>query len=525
MHSSTRDARQPFTVLLPDGPRKPLEIHDNEVGLVMALVDKASVQALGEDWNSVGVYILLGPVAADGSYNVYVGKSPMGLRNRLMEHGRSRTWTRGLLIRRVVLHGFTSSHAGWLEGDLYDLFSTAQLAAVENVQTPRDDTVPPYELRMLRSLRDPIIRVLRMLGYETESAPETVEAPADIAAETPTEQPAAQVVAKRRSRTAYNVSIADLMASGLLGAGERLSSTSNAWPATATVNADATITWNDKRYPSASAAASAVCEGTPVNGWDFWATESDGGATRLSTLRKRHLDNVTPPQTETEWVPPAGEVLAARHVSLRSARSRKPRTEFNVTISDLLEAGLLRGGDRLTSAAPDLRAEALIGYDGTITVGKDMFQTPSTAAQAVKGDRNTNGWHFWNLQGPHGDVSLDDLRREHLGILKQPSGRGAPARYEVELTNLLDAGLVQAGDLLVSTSRAWPAVAYIDPAGCVVFDGATHSSLSTAASAVRLGRSTNGWDFWALERDGSAVRMTDVRAAYISAGEDIDNDA
>ncbi len=501
-----------------------MEFHDNEVGLAIALVDKSSIQSLSEEWNAVGVYMLLGTIGEDGGYNVYVGKSPAGLRTRIMEHVRGKQWVRALMVRRVVLYGLTSSQAGWLEGDLYDLFSTAQRARVDNQQRPRDDSVPPYELRMLRSLRDPVVRVLRMLGYETESAPEIIEPVLPLVSAVGSVDPVAAAVravpaaASRRSpRTAFNVSIADLLTAGMLRAGERLVSTSNAWPATATVNADATITWEDRIFPSASGAASAVCEGTPVNGWDFWAVESAGEATRLSTLRRRYLD-ATPAQTPTElaWVPPPEAVLVSRSVSITSATPRRPRTEFKVTVADLLEAGLLRGGDQLVSTDPATAAQALVGYDGAITWNGTAYGTLSTAAQAVKGDRNTNGWHFWAVQGPEGEVRLDDLRMQHLGVTKHRSRSGAPARYDVELKQLLEAGLVDAGDLLISTSRAWPAVAYVDPDAAVVYQGTVHPTPSAAGAEARGGRATNGWDFWALEKDDTHVRLRDVRAEFLT---------
>lgn len=152
------------------------------------------------------------------------------------------------------------------------------------------------------------------------------------------------------------------------------------------------------------------------------------------------------------------------------------------------------------STDPATAAQALVGYDGAITWNGTAYGTLSTAAQAVKGDRNTNGWHFWAVQGPEGEVRLDDLRMQHLGVTKHRSRTGAPARYDVELKQLLEAGLVDAGDLLISTSRAWPAVAYVDPDAAVVYQGTVHPTPSAAGAEARGGHATNGWDFWALER-------------------------
>lgn len=539
MSSTTlRDTRQPFTVLWPDAPRTPIEIHDIEVGLAMALVDKSCVQLLDDQWNATGAYVLLGPVKDDGTYAVYVGKSPSGLRDRLMQHERERKWSRALLIRRVVLYGLTSAHAGWLEGDLYDLFSSAQRALVENRQRPRDDTVPPYDLRMLAALRDPIVRVLRMLGYETESAPEALELPLDEPVEaTPRRTsemglPASRVASRRRkTKTVYSVSLGDLINSGLVRPGDRLVSVSSTWPATAVVNAGGTIVFNGQSYPSMSAAAQAARDGGVANGWDFWALQGSGGTTRLSTIRKQHLDSLTstPPvhmPPESNHVKPSTPSLAPRAVTPATPgfekKPRKPRTEFNVAISDLLGAGLLRGGDQLVSTIPAEPAGAIVNYDGTITWNGSSYGSPSTAAQAFRGDRNSNGWQFWAVQGPDGDVQLDKLRKKYLRMAEgEPDESPAsPAWYGITMADLLHARLVEAGDLLISTSPSAPAVASINTNGTVTYEATVHDTPSAAAQTVRKGKATNGWQFWALEKDGTYRRLASVRAEYLDHAEE-----
>lgn len=539
MSSTTlRDTRQPFTVLLPDAPRTPIEIHDIEVGLAMALVDKSCVQLLDDQWNATGAYVLLGPVKDDSTYAVYVGKSPSGLRDRLMQHERERKWSRALLIRRVVLYGLTSAHAGWLEGDLYDLFSSAQRALVENRQRPRDDTVPPYDLRMLAALRDPIVRVLRMLGYETESAPEALELPLDEPVEaTPrktsrTGLPASQVASRRRkTKTVYSVSLGDLINAGLVRPGDRLVSVSSTWPATAVVNAGGTIVFNGQSYPSMSAAAQAARDGGVANGWDFWALQASDGTTRLSTIRKQHLDSLksTPAVhmlPESNRVTSSAPSRAPRAVTPATPgfekKPRKPRTEFNVTVSDLLGAALLRGGDQLVSTIPAEPARATVNYDGTITWNGSGYGSPSTAAQAFRGDRNSNGWQFWAVQGPDGDVQLDKLRKKYLRMAEgEPDESSAsPAWYGITMADLLHARLVEAGDLLISTSPSAPAVASVNDDGTVTYEATVYDTPSAAAQTVRRGKATNGWQFWALEKDGTYRRLASVRAEYLDHAEE-----
>lgn len=62
-----RDARLQFTVLLPDTPNQPIDVHDHSVGLHMAVVDKSCVHLLNTEWESPGAYILLDRAEGDGS--------------------------------------------------------------------------------------------------------------------------------------------------------------------------------------------------------------------------------------------------------------------------------------------------------------------------------------------------------------------------------------------------------------------------------------------------------------------------
>lgn len=280
---SERDARLPFTVLLADVPGQPIEIHDHSVGLHMVLVEKSSVYQLNRDWDVAGVYLLLDLVQEDGSFGAYVGKSPAGMRSRLQQHERGKSWNRALLIRRATLHGLTSAHAGWLEGDLHELLRASERAVLRNSVTPGDDTVPSYDLRTLESFRDPIVRVLRLLGYETESID-----PGSSAGGTQ----------QRRSSKYSGIQLDDLVGADLLRAGDRLISVNSSWPASARVNGDGTISYNGIPYPSPSSAAAAV-KGGAANGWDFWAVEGPGKSVRLSSLRDKYFEEREAKRSET----------------------------------------------------------------------------------------------------------------------------------------------------------------------------------------------------------------------------------
>lgn len=265
-----------------------MEIHDHLSSLRMALVEKDSVHLLESDWDRSGVYLLLDGVAADSTFGVYVGKAPSGIRSRLLDHERKKTWARALLIQRDNQHGLNSAHIGWLEGDLYDLFNAAERARLHNGPRTGDQTVPSYDLRILESFRDPIVRVLRLLGYDPAAADES----------------AVSAASAKKSATYYGVGLADLLAAGLIKVGDQLSSANGAWPADAEISATG-ILHNGTDYPSPSTAAAAV-KGGAANGWDFWAVQTSTGSKRLSAIRADYR------QSQQTIVPGPGASNAAK---------------------------------------------------------------------------------------------------------------------------------------------------------------------------------------------------------------------
>ena len=90
-----------------------------------------------------------------------------------------------------------------------------------------------------------------------------------------------------------------------------------------------------------------------------------------------------------------------------------------------------------------------------------------------------------------------------------------PSRYYgIKLKELFDAGLIEAGDVLVSTNGAWPATAQIAPNGKITLNGEEFDKPSNAATAVKEG-SANGWDFWARQTPAGLVRLSTLRTAYM----------
>jgi hypothetical protein len=270
----------PLSVLLPDDPAAPALVYDTTAALAMAVVDRGAVAGLTADWDAPGVYVLLDRHDADGTWGCYVGKAPAGVRGRLTQHLKGKDhWARALLIRRDTTFGFNSAHVGWLEGRLYDLLNAAADTRLHNGNRPSDETLPPYERAALESIVPPIRRVLRLLGYDTE---------------TPDDQVTSRPVTKTRSNRFYGITVKQLLDAGLLTPGETLSSTNGVYPATAELCADGAVEYNGTPYPSPSKAASEAKGGLAANGWDFWAVERSTDRVSLATLRARWLDSDWP---------------------------------------------------------------------------------------------------------------------------------------------------------------------------------------------------------------------------------------
>ena len=273
----------PLTVLVGDPAVGGSDLFDKASALHFTVVDRhqaASVEA--QLWSGQpGVYMLLDRAdPTSGQWGVYVGKAPAGVKERLREHVRSKDhWYRAVLVRSDTTHGWNSAEVGWLEGRLYDLMEAAENTTLRNGNRPQDETLPAFTRNALERAVLPISRVLALIGHDPSPA-------------NPDEPPPGNAKPKRaRRHTHFGVTLAQVMEGGGLKPGP-LVSTNGAWPAQATLNADATITVNGKTYASPSTAATSV-KGGSANGWDFWATPGEPRNVTLATYRKRYMDSVT----------------------------------------------------------------------------------------------------------------------------------------------------------------------------------------------------------------------------------------
>nr|WP_240894795.1 hypothetical protein [Kineococcus siccus] len=83
-----------------------------------------------------------------------------------------------------------------------------------------------------------------------------------------------------------------------------------------------------------------------------------------------------------------------------------------VKISDLLAKGLLSAGTQLHSTNGVWPARAIVLADGRVQVGQVAHASLSTAAASIT-HGSVNGWDFWAITTPTGDVRLATLR-QHL---------------------------------------------------------------------------------------------------------------
>jgi len=86
----------------------------------------------------------------------------------------------------------------------------------------------------------------------------------------------------------------------------------------------------------------------------------------------------------------------------------------DVTLMDLVLAGLLKPGDLLIPADPEKTTIAEITDDGLISFNEHTYDTPRRAARA-DGDEQTDGWEYWLVEDGAAARSLRDLAADCEG--------------------------------------------------------------------------------------------------------------
>lgn len=423
--TATEDDALAGRLILPSAPGAPVTVTTKHPALRMAVVERNAVSHLGENWNAPGVYILLGPVAADGSFEAYVGKAALqSLRQRLTgpDHKKKTFWTRALLTARDATEGFNSAEVGWLEGRLWGLLKNAPAASLVNKPQPKDDTLHPHERQFLEACVAPIAGLLRVLG----ASPDTL----DQLATTP-----------RKKRRRYDETVADLLDAKLLAVGTGLHPIEDKFDTVATVLDDGRLEIDGTVFGAVSDAAANVA-GSSRNGWEFWGVASGSGAlVTLSDLRARligakessatGITTTAPPQTAITIPPSTSRVpqlsSAAHEKKSRTSKPKLIRTteERKTTLKHMIDSGFLTAPVMLRGRYDGSTFTAIVNADGATMFDGTAYDKPSGAARAGKvkmrgkdapaGVLSTDGWAFWSTQDTSGTwTTLAELRRRYV---------------------------------------------------------------------------------------------------------------
>ncbi len=137
----------------------------------------------------------------------------------------------------------------------------------------------------------------------------------------------------------------------------------------------------------------------------------------VGALRKMLNQNAASILEDVEVSLPQSDAAKTRR------NSTKPRAQRSrVSISDLLQAELLRPSSTLFVDYKGSRYESIIREDGAIEFEGNKYSSPSLAGGAVTskhGVHAPNGWRFWQFNDPDGaPKQLDELRKQFLAMNK-----------------------------------------------------------------------------------------------------------
>jgi predicted type IV restriction endonuclease len=144
---------------------------------------------------------------------------------------------------------------------------------------------------------------------------------------------------------------------------------------------------------------------------------------KASLARVRVGLDFPPPQVAVATTP---KVKSAGKTPQKAAgKARKAPTRIEVSVADLIAAGLIKPPLALFRKYRGREVTARIEADGQVTCQGQRFATPSAAGGAARyaamgsprGQRHpaTNGWSFWQFRDAGGEArELGELREQHL---------------------------------------------------------------------------------------------------------------
>jgi hypothetical protein len=96
--------------------------------------------------------------------------------------------------------------------------------------------------------------------------------------------------------------------------------------------------------------------------------------------------------------------------------SEQSHRTYGVTLTQIIDTGLLPVGTRLVGTRKKWPATAVITIGKTIEFSDVQYATPSAAGAAARAGVATNGWVFWAIETPGGLVTLDKLRDQFIAL-------------------------------------------------------------------------------------------------------------
>lgn len=264
-------------VLMPGQSSSPSFVFVKRQSLRIAIVTRDNVSNLEDDWDAVGIYVLLGS-SDKGLTRAYAGKGNQ-LKTRLGQHKTGKAWwNRAILVCDLSQNGFNSAESGWLESEIVETLMNAPEVECDNVNQPTDKSLASYELSELQPVIKTVFSLLRIMGVNPDTSDQR-------SIETVQETTTIDTAKNKNTET-----LQDLIDANLLKEGTKLYCT---WinrkelGEVATVCSNGKIMVGNQLFSSPSSAAKHSRRGV-ANGWSYWGIKSsDGTLKSLLDLRNK----------------------------------------------------------------------------------------------------------------------------------------------------------------------------------------------------------------------------------------------
>jgi hypothetical protein len=213
----------------------------------------------------------------------------------------------------------------------------------------------------------------------------------------------------------------------------------------------------------------------------------------------------------------------------RTRTLTKPIRMYNISIETLIEQGLIKVGEAITSRNQNAPGTAIIYEDGNILFDGNIYSAISAAAIACKRKYNpdfisSNGWEFWGVMRNGELVSLKSIRDAYLeGKAITPSNeissKSTSIKEVVSILDLISSGLLAEDSIIFSADKTKTArvsknqIAFESgPKFKTLKDAAKFAEYGTAESEKYL----NGWKYWHYLEGNKLFPLSKLRDSIIS---------